>query len=91
MAFQIKFITPSMHLSTSSFLSIVSDLRKTIEKSSIHSIKSMFPDAKESEIKRKIKGKVNFYFDDVKRGSWEIVLIGAIGGLIGKVLYDLSL
>ena len=51
----------------------------------------MFPDAKESEIKRKIKGKVNFYFDDVKRGSWEIVLIGAIGGLIGKVLYDLSL
>ena len=91
MEFKIKLVTPSAQLSTSTFLSVISDLRKTIEKSSIHSIKVMFPDLKEKEIKRVFKGKVNFYFDEIKRGSWEIALIGAIGGLIGKTLYDLGI
>ncbi len=91
MEFKLKITTPGEHLSINSMQSVFRELNKQIELGLLDGVTLHFPTASKTKVKKIIKNKVRFYIHDMKRGSWEIALLGALGGLLAKVAYDLGI
>ena len=91
MDFIVKFTTPGHILSTRSMYGVISDLNKVFENATIEALISEHPGTSHVLIENEVKGKIDFNLYDARKGSWEIMLIGAIGGIIGKAAYDLTL
>ena len=91
MDFVVKFVTPGHILSTRSMFGIISDLNKVFENATIDTLISEHPNASRTTLINEVKGKLDFDIADARKGSWEIVLVGAIGGILGKAAYDLTM
>lgn len=88
----IRVKTPGNKLSMKTMLGgIISDLQRDIELGAFDMLVEEFSEATHNKIKKLVSKKAELYLVDIKRGSWEIALVGAIGGIIGKAIYDLSI
>lgn len=91
MDFEVKITTPGSYLSTRTLFGIISELNKSFEIGTINALKDLFPLSSNSQIRKFVSGKLDFNIVDAKKGSWELYLVGAIGGVVGKAIYDLSM
>lgn len=91
MDFEITIKTQGNYLSTRTLFGIISDFVRVFELGTIDALIQEFPSVSHTLLQKRVKGKIDFNLEDVRRGSWEIVLVGAIGGIIGKAIYDLAM
>jgi N12 class adenine-specific DNA methylase len=91
MDFELTIKTPGQYLSTYTLWSVINQINRDFERTLRKSIQTEFPKVSSRQLSKLYKGKVNFYIKDVRKGSWELVLIGSVGGIIGKIFYDLGI
>ncbi|MCF2920050.1 hypothetical protein L1264_06070 [Pseudoalteromonas sp. APAL1] len=88
----IRVKTPGNKLSMKTMLGgVVGDLQKDLELGTFDMLISEFPSASHTQLKKLVSKKAELYLSDIKKGSWEIALVGALGGIIGKAIYDLTI
>jgi|GEM_PF-4078024 len=90
MEYYIKIVTPGSHLSTDTLFTLVAELRTDFEKSIQEAISEEFPQAGKNKLREGIKRNISFEFQEMRRGSWEIIFDGALGQFVGKLLYDIA-
>lgn len=88
----IRVKTPGNKLSMKTMLGgVVGDPQKDLELGTFDMLISEFPSASHTQLKKLVSKKAELYLSDIKKGSWEIALVGALGGIIGKAIYDLTI
>lgn len=90
MEFVIRIKTPGAHLSFSTLFGVASDIAHQLQLAAFDALVEEFPTASKTQIKRLLKNKVDLQLEDAKKGSWELVLVGALGGAIGGVVANLA-
>ena len=91
MDFRLRIVTDGTLLSSRTLWSVVNSLNSDFEKAIYRVLREEFPLASRTRLEKHVSGKVNFVFEDIRRGSWELIVIGGIGGIIGKAMYDLAM
>lgn len=91
MDYEIRLTTKGDYLSLETLSGITRDIKKKFEKSLNTTLKYELPNVSTTRINKQVKGNVKFIIKDIRRGSWEILLIGSIAGIIGKGIYDLTM
>ena len=89
MDFRIRIVTTGDQLSTRTMWSVLNDLNRDFEKAIYRALSAEFPRANRTTLAKYVKGKVDFIFEDIHRGSWEVIVIGGVGRILGKAAYDL--
>ena len=89
MEFQITFKTPGHYLSTTTLSSVTSDIRSLIEKSIIEGVNESEPKLSKGSIKNITKTQLKLYLSEVKKGSWEIELLSAVGFILAQLAIDI--
>lgn len=91
MDYEIKLTTKGDYLSLETLSGITRDIKHKFEKSLVTTLKSELPTSSATRINEEVKGNVKFKIKDIRRGSWEIALIGSVAGILGKAIYDLTM
>jgi len=89
MEFEIQIITPGNILSTRTLSEISNDIHRVIERGILEGFFEQFPKISKNKINQEIKGKTRLFYSDFKKGSWETLIIGAIGGLLTWFVTDI--
>jgi len=91
MDYVIHIKTKGDLLSTKTLWSIIRQINRDFEQAIYFALKEEFPKASSTYLKKAVKHQVEFTIQDARKGSWELVLIGGIGAILGKAVYDLSM
>ena len=91
MDYVIHIKTKGDLLSTKTLWGIIRQINRDFERAIYFALKEEFPKASSTYLRKAVKHQVEFTLRDARKGSWELVLIGGIGAIIGKAVYDLSL
>lgn len=91
MRISLNIYTPSTYLSNKTFNWIIGDITGIIEKGVIDGLKECNPDASMQKLKERVNKSIEFNLIDLEKGSMTVMFVGAIFGIIGKVLYDLGI
>ena len=91
MEIRIEIKTPGNYLSTQTMSWVISDFVKVIYGGIYHGILETYPTLSKSKLKKRLRDKHLLYFTNIKRGSWELALLGPLGAIILKILYDLGI
>ncbi|MCG5526419.1 hypothetical protein LRB11_16050 [Ectothiorhodospira haloalkaliphila] len=85
----MKFKTPGQYLSMNSMFGVVSSVRREIEIAIAEVLYDEFPLSSRELIRRQVRKRVDLSLKDAQKGSWEVFLIGTVGGAIGSIVINL--
>lgn len=89
MEVSVKFKTPGEYLSMNSMFGVVSSVRREIEISIAEVLYEEFPSSSREAIRRQVRNRVDLSLKDARKGSWEVLLVGTVGGAIGGIVVNL--